>query len=215
MRRCLDKLQVTLHLFKEWTLQHILRDQNNEADALANLGSSVDDDEFSLGTVVQLMKSVVEEGHGKINLTSLTRDWRNKYIDYLKTGKLPSDPKESRALRTKAAEFSLSKDSTLFRRTFDVPLAVCLGPRDTKYVLREVHEGTCGNHSRTESLVRKIFRAGYYWIDMEKYAKEFIRKCDDCQRHTPMIHQPGELLDSVLFPWPFMKWRMYIVGPLP
>jgi len=102
------------------------------------------------------MKSVVEEGHTEINSTSLTWNWRNKYIDYLKTGKLYSDPKESRALRTKAARFSLSEDNTLFRRTLDIPLAICLGPGDTEYVLREVHEGTCGNRSGVESLVQKI-----------------------------------------------------------
>ncbi|XP_070025305.1 uncharacterized protein [Nicotiana sylvestris] len=179
MQRYLDKLQVTLHQFKEWTLEHMPRDQNSEADALANLGSLVDDDEFSSRTVVHLMKSVVEEGHTEINSISLTWDWRNKYIDFLKTGKLPSNPKESRALRTMAATFSLS-EGTLFRRTFDGPLAICLGTGDTEYVLREVHEGTCGNHLGAESLVQKIIRAGYYWIDIEKDAKDFVRRCDDC-----------------------------------
>ncbi|XP_070055004.1 uncharacterized protein [Nicotiana tomentosiformis] len=72
MRRYLDKLQVTLHRFKEWTLQYVPQDQNSEADALSNLGSSIDDDEFSLGIVVQFMKSVVEEDHAEINSTSLT-----------------------------------------------------------------------------------------------------------------------------------------------
>ncbi|XP_070020404.1 uncharacterized protein [Nicotiana sylvestris] len=41
MQRYLDKLQETLHRFKEWTLDHVPREQNSEADALANLGSSV------------------------------------------------------------------------------------------------------------------------------------------------------------------------------
>ena len=57
--------------------------------------------------------------------------------------------------------------------------------------------------------------AGYYWIDIEKVAKEFVRKCDKCKRHAPMIHQPGEPLHSVLSPWLFMKWGMDIVGLLP
>ncbi|XP_075099032.1 uncharacterized protein LOC142175922 [Nicotiana tabacum] len=146
---------------------------NSEADALANLGSLIDDDEFSSGTVVQLMKSVVEEGYAEVNSMSLTWDWRNKYIDYLKTGKLPSDCKESRALRTKAARFSLV-EGTLFRRTFDDPLARCLGLGDTKYALREVHKGTCRDHSGEESLVRKLIRAGYYWTEMEKNVKDFV-----------------------------------------
>lgn len=74
MQRYLDKLQVTLYRFKEWTLQHVPREQNSEADALANLGSSVEDDELNSRTVVQLIRSVIEEGHAEINSTSLTWD---------------------------------------------------------------------------------------------------------------------------------------------
>nr|XP_009607654.1 protein NYNRIN-like [Nicotiana tomentosiformis] len=29
------------------------------------------------------------------------------------------------------------------------------------------------------------------------------------------LHQPGELLHSMTSPWPFMKWGMDIIGPLP
>nr|XP_009765517.1 PREDICTED: uncharacterized protein LOC104217060 [Nicotiana sylvestris] len=77
------------------------------------------------------------------------------YIDYLKHGKLPTDPKKSRTFRTKVARFSLDENGTLYRRTFDGPLAVCLGPEDTDYVLSEIHEGTCGSHSGADSLIRK------------------------------------------------------------
>ncbi|XP_070032734.1 uncharacterized protein [Nicotiana tomentosiformis] len=199
MQRYLDKLQVTLHRFKEWTLQHVPRDHNSEADALTNLGSS--NNELDSGAVVQLMRSVIEEGHSEINFTSLTWDWRNKYIEYLKTENLPSDPKESRALRMKAARFTLTEDGTLFRGMFNGPLAICMGPGDTE--------------SGAESLAQKVIRADYYWIDMEKDTKEFVRKCDEFQKHAPMIHQLKELLHSVLSPWPFMKWEMDIVCPLP
>ncbi|XP_070014001.1 uncharacterized protein [Nicotiana sylvestris] len=182
MQWYLDKLQITLHHFKEWTSQHVPREQNNEADALANLGSSIEEDKISSGTVVQLSRFVIKEGHAEINSTSLTWDWRNKYIEYLNNGKLPLDLKESRALRNKVARFTLDEDGTLYRRAFDGPLAVCFGLGDTDHVLREVHEGTCGNHSGAESLIHKIVRAGYYWDSMEKDTKEFVRKCDKCQR---------------------------------
>ncbi|XP_070022395.1 uncharacterized protein [Nicotiana sylvestris] len=165
---------MTLHRFKEWTLDHVPREQNSEADALANLGSSIEEEDIVPGTVVQLSRPVVEEGHAEINSTSLTWDWRNKYVDYLKHVKLPADPKESRTLRTKATRFSLDKNGTLYKRTFDGPLTLWLGPRDTDYVLREIYEGTYGNHSGADSLVRKVIRAGYYWDTMEKDTKEFI-----------------------------------------
>ncbi|XP_070034193.1 uncharacterized protein [Nicotiana tomentosiformis] len=136
MQRYLDKMHVTLYRFKEWTLQHVPREQNSKADALANLGSSVEEDVISSGIVLQLSRSMIEEGHAEINCTSLTWDWRNKYIEYSKNGMLLSDPKESRALRTKAARFTLAEDRTLYRRTFDGPLVVFLGPGDIDYVLR-------------------------------------------------------------------------------
>jgi len=50
---------------------------------------------------------------------------------------------------------------------------------------------------------------------MRKDAIQFSKKCDACQKHAPMIHQPAELLHSISAPWPFMKWGMDIVGKLP
>ena len=173
MQRYLEKIQVILHRFKEWTMQHIPREQNSEADALANLGSSVEGEEINPGTTVHLLNTAIENRHAEIYTMGLTWDWRNKYIDYLRDGKLPNDPKESRSLRTKAARFCLV-DGQLYRRSFLGPLAKCLGPGETEYVMREVHEGTCGNHSGAEALVRKIIRAGYYWNRMDEDSKSFV-----------------------------------------
>nr|XP_009777679.1 PREDICTED: uncharacterized protein LOC104227186 [Nicotiana sylvestris] len=64
MQRYLDKIQVTLHRFKEWNLVHIPREQNSKADTLANLGSSVKEDDLLLGAVVQLSKSAIEKVYG-------------------------------------------------------------------------------------------------------------------------------------------------------
>ncbi|XP_059277578.1 uncharacterized protein LOC132031632 [Lycium ferocissimum] len=113
---------------------------NNEVDALANLGLSVGAEEFNSGTVVQLMNSAVKNGHAKINAMSLTWDWRNKYMDYLRDGKLPTNSKESRFLRTKATRFCLI-DGQLYHRSFYEPLAKCLGPGEINYVMREVTKG--------------------------------------------------------------------------
>ena len=46
----------------------------------------------------------------------------------------------------------------------------CLVPEEAEYVMREVHEGIYGNHSRVRSLVHKLIRAGYYWPTIQKDA---------------------------------------------
>ncbi|XP_075086343.1 uncharacterized protein LOC142169046 [Nicotiana tabacum] len=158
------------------------------------------------GMVVQLMHSVLDaDNYYKVNATNLVWYWQNKIIDYLKHGKFTKDPKESQALRTKVARYSF-KGGKLYRRTFQDPLARCLGASEANYVMRELYEGTCGNNSGADSLVQKFITVGYYWPQMEQDAKAYVQKCDKCQRHAPLVHQPTKLLHSVLSSWSFMKW---------
>ncbi|XP_074323885.1 uncharacterized protein LOC141660800 [Apium graveolens] len=44
---------------------------------------------------------------------------------------------------------------------------------------------------------------------------EYVKKCDACHRHAPVIHQPSEQLHATVPSWPFMKWGMDIVGKMP
>ncbi|XP_009616463.1 uncharacterized protein [Nicotiana tomentosiformis] len=127
--------------------------KNMDIDALANLGSSPELKGTDFGSVVQLLHSVLDVNrYWEVNLTSLVWDYRNEFIDYLRYGKMPEDSKASRALRTKAAQYCLVIGQ-LYRRSFMSPLARCLGLGESDYVMREVHEGICGNHSSADSLV--------------------------------------------------------------
>ena len=53
---------------------------------------------------------------------------------------------------------------------------------------------------------------------MAKYAKktqEYVKKCDQCKRFAPNIHQPGGILNPLSSPWPFTQWGLDIVGSFP
>ena len=50
---------------------------------------------------------------------------------------------------------------------------------------------------------------------MQKEALEYVRKCDQCQRFAPSIHQPRGVLNPLSSPWPFIQWGLDIVGPFP
>jgi len=73
----------------------------------------------------------------------------------------------------------------------------------------------CGNHSGAKALANKVVRAGYYWPTMIKDAKEMVRACDACQRFARLSNSPPEYLHSITSPWPFAKWGVDIVGPMP
>ena len=98
-------------------------------------------------------------------------------------GILPSDPKESSKLRTRSARFTIHR-GTLYKRGFSTPILKYVGKEDANYVLREVHEGICGNHIGARTLASKTLRQEYYWPIMLKDATELFKKCKTCQEHA-------------------------------
>nr|XP_016471265.1 PREDICTED: uncharacterized protein LOC107793429 [Nicotiana tabacum] len=127
MQQYVVKVQALLARFWEWSITHILREENAQADALANLGSSTEMKGSNSETVVQLMHSVLEvNSYYEVNMTNLGWEWRNEIINYLEQGKFLEDSKASRALQAKAARYSF-KRGQLYRKSFQGPLARCLG----------------------------------------------------------------------------------------
>ena len=104
----------------------------------------------------------------------------------MKNGALPDDKEVVRKLKVQAAQFVLIKD-VLYKRGFSRPYLKCLSPEKANYVMREVHEKICGNHSRSRLLVHKSIRAGYYWPTMQNDAQTYDKTCDKCQKFSNVI----------------------------
>ncbi|KAD7476997.1 hypothetical protein E3N88_00133 [Mikania micrantha] len=95
------------------------------------------------------------------------------------------------------------------------PYLKCLGKPESLEVMKDIYEGDCGNHTGGRALLSKILRTGYFWPTMRKDAMLYSQRCDTCQRHNNILHQPAEPLYPIVSSWPFMKWGMDIVGKLP
>ena len=86
-------------------------------------------------------------------------------ISYIKDGQLPPNSSEAKKVRVQAARFVVL-NGELYKRGFLMPYLKCLALNEVTYVLQEIHEGVCGNHSRPRSLVGKMIRVGYFWPTM-------------------------------------------------
>ena len=80
----------------------------------------------------------------------------------MKDGQLLSDRNEAHRIIIRAARFALLEDELYKRSYAGGPLLKCVSPSESNYVLREVHEGDCGDHSGSRSLIRKVRLAGYF-----------------------------------------------------
>ncbi|XP_041001657.1 uncharacterized protein LOC121247360 [Juglans microcarpa x Juglans regia] len=106
--------------------------------------------------------------------------WAQEMARYLDMGELPAD-----------------------KRGFMTLLLRCICPQEAQYVLAEVHERACWNHSRGRALARKVMWADYYLPHALKDVKEFVKRCAKCQMFAPISHFLLVELTSIMSPWSF------------
>ncbi|XP_048613220.1 uncharacterized protein LOC125587118 [Brassica napus] len=141
-------------------------------------------------------------------------DWRKELIDYLAEGLLPTEKWDARRLKRRSAHYVVM-DGELHRWTATKVLLKCISGEETRLVMAETHEGAAGNHSGGRALALKVKNLGFYWPTMNADCERYVRKCDKCQRHAPTLHSPTQLLHTLTAPYPFMRWGMDIIGPMP
>ncbi|RVW58629.1 hypothetical protein CK203_111730 [Vitis vinifera] len=101
------------------------------------------------------------------------QEWTYDIAEYIRTGTLPGDLKQAHKVRVQAARFTLI-GGHLYKRSFTGPYLRCLGHSEAQYVLAELHEGICGNHSEDDLWHIELIQ-GYYWPTMKKDAAAYVK----------------------------------------
>ena len=206
LKKYLEKVLRLVKKFKETNLVQIPREENVEADTLAKEASATGAmDEFD---EVQYVPSI---DLLEVQQIENEENWMTPIVSYLKDEKLLEWKDKARKLRVRTARYFLM-DEVLYKRGFSQPYLRCLAPNEANYVLREVHEGAYGNHSRARSLIHKVVRARYYWPTIQVDAKTYVKVCDQCQRFSNVLRQLSEYLTPMMAPWPFAQWGLDILG---
>ena len=210
-------LQKVRNLLKKFVLvlvKHVPRAENSRADALAKLATASQEDLGRSTPVEYLAEPSIDPYSMVIAPIESVPSWMDPIWNYIIDRSLPDDSKEAAKIRVRAARFTNHKGS-LYKRGFFTPFLKCIAGEDTKYVLREVHEGICGNHIGARALATKVLRQGYYWPTILKDATDQVKRFRICQGHAKISRLPSEPLTSITIPWPFQQWGLDILGPLP
>ena len=195
-------------------IKHVPRAENSRADALAKLATASQED-LSKSTPIEYLVEPSIDLYGEVVAQVGSKPtWIEPIWDYIIDGSLPDDPKEAAKIRARSTKFTNHKGS-LYKRGFFTPFLKCIAGNDTEYVLREVHEGICGNHIGARTLAGKVLRPRYYWPTILKDATDLVKKCRIFQEHAKISLLPSEPLTSITSPWPFQQWGSDILGPLP
>ena len=140
MKKYLGIVESLVDKFENFEIKQISREDNQQADALANLGSTLDANQDKHIPLYFLTTSALESSGKLINSNNLTWDWRTPLVAYLKDGQLPNDRNEAHRIIIRAARFTILGDELYKRSYAGGPLFKCVSPSELNYVLREVHE---------------------------------------------------------------------------
>ena len=198
--------------FDECQVEYIPREENAKADALSKFASS--EIEESSGSVYFRVLKTPSIDAKLVAPIGMGETWMDPIKAHLEIGWLPDNVFEARRLSVRALRYALI-DGILYKRSFVIPYLRCLRPDEARLALEEVHEGICGQHMGGRALAHKVTRLGFYWPEMMADAKNYVKKCDRCQKHAPVVKQPPEMLTSINSPIPFAIWGMDLLGPFP
>jgi ribonuclease HI len=217
MARYLDQVRQFQSYFERVVITKIPREENIRADEFSKIASGTDEEiEASRWQIIVLTKPSItlKTNVMEADTTPNEPKWAIEIIQFLRNGLLLEDKVAARKVKIQATRFCLLRE-VLYKRGYSEPLLKCFSKTEADYVLKEIHEGVCGNHSRGRMLAQKTIRAGYYWPTISKDSALLVKHCDKCQRFSRIMKIAPEKLTPLTSPWPFVKWGVDIVGPIP
>jgi transposase InsO family protein len=237
-RAMYDKLEGD---FEGCEVMHIGRESNEEADNLVNIGSKclpippgfffeeifersvkikpVIDPALATRSVAKQTGPTPAAGTEDLSMEMakvmlVEAVWTKLYLAYLTRGELPEDPIHHRQVMRRSKAFRII-NGELYKRSTTGVLQWCIAQEDGITLLREIHEGTCGHHASSRTLIAKAFQSGFYRLSALHDARNIVQHCEACQRFAMKPHTPTSELHTIPVAWPFVQWGLNQVGPLP
>jgi hypothetical protein len=133
MMKYLEHVQSITQKFKTFNIQQVPRDQNTQADALANLGSNFNPELLSQVPILHLSEPAVQKEEpismivSNVHTVPEPDSWTKPYYDYLRDDVLPINKHEAKAVRMRATRYTILK-GVLFKRSASEILMRCIEP---------------------------------------------------------------------------------------
>ncbi|XP_027348309.1 uncharacterized protein LOC113859829 [Abrus precatorius] len=166
-------------------LKHIPCEENQLADALTTLSSMF---------VVSQKEDMSFIKLQQLYHPAYCQMVEEEFDEYL----LNAAENDKRTLRRLAMNFFLN-GNVLYKRNHDMVLLRCVDASEAQKIIEEIHKGSFKTHANRHAMAKKILRAGYYWLTMKTYAEN--------------INVPPTNLNVLSSPWPFLIWRIDVLGP--
>lgn len=211
MTKYLEEARLNERHFLGITVKAITREENGEADELTKAAAAGQPLENSFFEILEHPSYDKKE---VICIQAEGLDWRDPILKFLVSNKLPEKEEEARRVQLMARKYKVI-DGQLYKSGVTAPLLKCVTKEEGMQMVVEIHEGICGAHQAPRSVASKVIRQGIYWPTIMKDIEQYIKTCRACQKVGSSSKAPPKELQPIPPAWPFYRWGIDIVGPLP
>jgi hypothetical protein len=212
--------------FSGLQVHHVVREPNIGADILSKLGTT--HVQVPAGVFIQELKQPSIKSSPQVTTDAglqqpdwevmmLGEDWREAYINFIRHQRLPAgmDARSAEAARVmrRSKGFILVDNKLYWRGARSGVLMKCVTREDGYDILQEIHEGVCGNHTASRTLVGRAYRDGFWSPTAVSDAEDLVQRCQNCQFFSKQSHIPAHSLITILPSWPFACWSLDMIGP--
>ena len=186
--------------------------ENVAADHLSHLEKSVDAREVS----PNIREAFPEEHLYTIMISEAEGPWFVDFTNYHASAAIQNDltGHERRKFMSDIKKYYW-EDPHLFRIGSDNIIRRCVTLSEARDIMTHCHSGPTGGHHGSERTARKILTSGCFWPSIFKDCRDFVNKCDQCQR-AGKFSRRDEMPQTMTVPIEiFDIWGIDFMGPFP
>ncbi|GJU93217.1 reverse transcriptase domain-containing protein [Tanacetum coccineum] len=91
----------------------------------------------------------------------------------------------------------------------------CISRDEIREILEHCHSGPTGRHHSASITGRKVYEAGFFWLSIFKDAKDYVIRCDACQRSGNISSRNEMPQNNIQVCDVFDIWGLNFMGPFP
>ncbi|GJZ97178.1 putative nucleotidyltransferase, ribonuclease H [Tanacetum coccineum] len=161
-----------------------IKDKKGAENLVADHLSILENPDLGTFTEEEITDEFLDE-HLMILKVELNNDepWYADYINYIVRKIIPPNwtPKKRRRFFSQV-KYYFWDESYAFKLCSDNVMRRCVTRNKIFEILAHCHSGPTEGHHSASITGRKVYGSGFYWPSIFKDAKDFVMKCDVCQR---------------------------------
>ncbi|GKB52233.1 reverse transcriptase domain-containing protein [Tanacetum coccineum] len=106
-------------------------------------------------------------------------------------------------------------ESYAFRLVTDNIMRRCIAGSEILEILAHCHSGPIGVHHSASIIGRKVYETGFFWPSIFKDARDYMMRCDACQRSGNISSRRKMPQNNILVCEVFDIWGLDFMGPFP